>query len=92
MSYLENHNTLIMPFGRHRGWPLDCIPTSYLAWLNRQPWTYGLLKAAVREVLRQRFNEPRWALKQQPGMAVFKQQQPVDEGHYNLMDRRDVWN
>jgi hypothetical protein len=56
--YPADHNQIIMPFGRHFGQSLGSVPTSYLAWLNRQTWTYGELKAAVRAVLLRRYSVP----------------------------------
>lgn len=43
-----------MPFGMHRGKPLERIPTAYLAWLWNECDLMPRLRAAVESELRQR--------------------------------------
>jgi uncharacterized protein (DUF3820 family) len=35
---LDTNNKMIMPFGKHKGEPMDEVPASYLDWLHGQSW------------------------------------------------------
>jgi uncharacterized protein (DUF3820 family) len=49
-----------IPFGQHKGKPLDEVPVRYLDWLIGQDWMDGkpTLKRAIEEHLKER---PEWA-------------------------------
>ena len=36
LELLENNETNVMPFGKHKGKPLSKVPPSYLAWLKSE--------------------------------------------------------
>lgn len=45
----------VMPFGKHKGTPIDCLPDDYLEWLYRLPDLRPFLRAAIdQEVERRR--------------------------------------
>jgi len=47
-----------MPFGKHRGQPLEEVPTSYLQWLLDNCDLRPQLQEAVEEELGQRWSQP----------------------------------
>jgi len=50
-----------MPFGRHKGAPLEALPTSYLSWLTGLETLHDPLKTSVVEELARRELEARAA-------------------------------
>jgi hypothetical protein len=40
-----------MPFGKHKGTPLNEVPRRYLLWLKRQEWLNEPLRSEVYRVL-----------------------------------------
>jgi hypothetical protein len=41
---------LIMPFGKHKGCPIEDLETSYLEWLTEQDWFIEKFELAAEQV------------------------------------------
>ncbi len=50
-----------MPFGRHRGTPLDQLPEDYLTWLS----TLGDLREPLRTAVKREVEDRRWSRRYQ---------------------------
>lgn len=49
------HMAITMPFGRHKGVPVDCLPDDYLEWLVEEvDFTNAALERAVRSEFERR--------------------------------------
>lgn len=52
----------IIPFGKHRGSPIEDVPTSYLEWLTEQDWFVEKFSEGMKQIgkeleFRQRFDD-----------------------------------
>ena len=52
--YDRNKVNYLMPFGKHKGDPLEQLPNNYVAWLLHDNIAKGFLKAALEEMIFQR--------------------------------------
>jgi hypothetical protein len=58
-----------MPFGRHRGEPIDTLPTDYLYWLTENVELYGRLERAIGKELERRREQKREREGERAGQA-----------------------
>ena len=52
LGWKPQNKPLVMPFGKHKGKPLELIPDSYLDWLLSQAFVKGRLKKRISDHLR----------------------------------------
>lgn len=67
-----------MPFGRHKGLPLEECPNDYMRWLTTMRWVKAPLRQAVAQRCRQIDKEWEEAVRNQPDLPC-----PFEPTHIN---------
>ena len=52
LGWKPQNKPFAMPFGKHKGKPLELIPDSYLDWLLSQAFVKGMFKKRISDHLR----------------------------------------